>query len=273
MQNLMEGWADPRVVRTAQRQARLPRLPQLRVQSLELTPRVMLIGALVLTMLVSLVAFFSAQSARRKAAAVERQAADVGLLAPNLSGDVPIVVQRVQRSVVTMSCGDVFGSGFAIAEAKPPAGYQTAVVTSHAVVRDCIPPGGPRVNASRGFNQLTTTLAAWDDQTGLALVFVGGELPPLSWATKEGHDPDDGDLVVAVASPFGYEGTTAGTIVGVHDNAISSNAAVNPDNSGGPLVNRHGEVVGINVAGLHGLDRNNLAISIERVCERLIVCR
>lgn len=67
-----------------------------------------------------------------------------------------------------------------------------------------------------------------------------------------------GDWVIAVGGPFGLENTvTAGIIsatgrdtVGITDyeNFLQTDAAVNPGNSGGPLVNLHGEVVGINTA-------------------------
>lgn len=67
-----------------------------------------------------------------------------------------------------------------------------------------------------------------------------------------------GDWVIAVGGPFGLENTvTAGIIsatgrdaVGIADyeNFLQTDAAVNPGNSGGPLVNLRGEVVGINTA-------------------------
>ena len=66
-----------------------------------------------------------------------------------------------------------------------------------------------------------------------------------------------GDWVLAIGSPFGLERTVTAGIVsakgrvigaGPYDDFIQTDAAVNPGNSGGPLVNTRGEVIGINSA-------------------------
>ncbi len=66
-----------------------------------------------------------------------------------------------------------------------------------------------------------------------------------------------GDWVLAIGSPFGLEQTVTAGIVsakgraigaGPYDDFIQTDAAVNPGNSGGPLVNTGGEVIGINSA-------------------------
>ncbi|MGO8657002.1 S1C family serine protease, partial [Rhizobium ruizarguesonis] len=66
-----------------------------------------------------------------------------------------------------------------------------------------------------------------------------------------------GDWVMAIGNPFGFGGSvTVGIIsgrgrninAGPYDNFIQTDAAINKGNSGGPLFNMKGEVIGINTA-------------------------
>lgn len=98
-----------------------------------------------------------------------------------------------------------------------------------------------------------------DERTDLAVLRVdaeGAALPTLNYADTRGVEV--GDLVLAVGNPFGVGQTvttgiisaTARTDVGVSDYAffLQTDAAVNPGNSGGALVNTRGDLVGINTA-------------------------
>ena len=140
------------------------------------------------------------------------------------------------------------GSGFVVDAEKG------IVVTNNHVIADA---DEIEVNFSDG-SKLKAELVGTDTKTDIAVLKVDHKAKKLT-AVKFG-DSDKmriGDWVMAIGNPFGLGGTVTVGIIsarnrdinsGVYDDFIQTDAAINRGNSGGPLFNMEGEVIGINTA-------------------------
>ena len=138
------------------------------------------------------------------------------------------------------------GSGFLVDEA----GH---VVTNYHVIE-----GADEITVIlQDDTNLQAELIGWDDKTDLAVLRVenGESLPFVRWG--DSNEMRVGDWVLAIGNPFGLGGTvTAGIIsarardinAGPYDDFIQTDASINRGNSGGPMFNLDGEVIGVNTA-------------------------
>ncbi len=138
------------------------------------------------------------------------------------------------------------GSGFII----DPSGI---VVTNNHVISDA-----DEVNVIlNDGTKLKAEIIGRDQKTDLALLRVKPEKPLKSVQFGDSDKLRLGEWVIAIGNPFSLGGTVTAGIVsarnrdinsGPYDNYIQTDAAINRGNSGGPLFNLNGEVVGINTA-------------------------
>ncbi len=153
---------------------------------------------------------------------------------------VPGMQQR-QRQEPEEQVRQGMGSGFIISED----GY---ILTNHHVING-VDEVFVRLTDKREF---TAKVIGSDKRTDVALLKINGSNLPV---LKTGHSADikAGQWVLAIGSPFKLDNTvTAGIIsatardTGDYLPLIQTDVAVNPGNSGGPLINMNGEAIGIN---------------------------
>jgi len=129
--------------------------------------------------------------------------------------------------------------------------------------------------------QLPAEVVGTDPATDIALLRVAseGDLPTVAWGDSEALEI--GDWVVAIGNPFGLGGTVTAGIVsarsrninaGPYDDFIQTDAAINRGNSGGPLFDASGQVVGVNTA-IFSPSGGNIGIGFavpSSVAERIV---
>jgi S1-C subfamily serine protease len=203
---------------------------------------------------VSEVEAFPAQTqAQRPAPRTEQLTADEAINVRIYSQASPAVANIVTRTLEY----DVFyepvsvegaGSGFLF----DPRGY---VLTNFHVVR-----GAQRIEVTLGDRtRYSARFVGGDERNDVALIQIdagGRSLPVLTMGDSDALQV--GQYVLAIGNPFGFESTlTTGVVSALKrtvqtgpqtfiDGAVQTDAAINQGNSGGPLLNTRGEVIGIN---------------------------
>lgn len=140
------------------------------------------------------------------------------------------------------------GSGFIIEDS----GY---IVTNHHVIKDA-----DEINIKLSDNkELPAKVIGSDPRTDLALLKVDAKKPLPYVKFGDSNQSRVGDWIIAIGNPFGLGGTVTTGIVssksrdidmggGIVDDYIQTDAAINKGNSGGPMFNLKGEVIGVNTA-------------------------
>jgi len=156
--------------------------------------------------------------------------------------------------------GETIGTGFLISS-------DGKIVTALHVILS-LKSGGIRLSHGEIFESFS--VLAFDERRDLAIIKIPGfDLPSIELGNS--NDVSPGDQVLLIGNPKGLQGTiTAGIVSAIRDlpegfKVIQTDAAANPGNSGGPLFNLRGQVIGVLNFKLRGAENLNFALPINYV--------
>jgi putative serine protease PepD len=179
---------------------------------------------------------------------------------------------RVEPSVFTISTDAGLGSGWVVRSDVSG----SDLVTNFHVVADAVASGAQTVDVVQADRTLQGTVVRTDRIDDLAVVHVRERLVPLSPA---GSRPRLGTTVMVVGSPLGLGGTISiGLVSGFRSiegsDYVQFSAPISPGNSGGPVVDAQGHVIGV-ASGKYvgnGVEALGFAIPVSVACAELRVC-
>jgi S1-C subfamily serine protease len=186
------------------------------------------------------------------------------------------LVELVQKSTVTIYCefgseGEYeIGTGWAFdIETDREDEYPTALVTNHHVIENCLNGKGEVFVQALEGARFPAIIDNWDAENDLAVVATKLKLPPLELSP---NNPSPGYWVMALGTADGYEGSVAfGNVLNITDTEVLITAAISSGNSGGPLVDNEGKVIGTN-SWSATKEQYNGAMSLDAMCLGIMEC-
>lgn len=187
---------------------------------------------------------------------VEESQEELTLLKASAGEDFSGIIEDAISSVVTIRTDIGQGTGFIINKE----GY---IVTNAHVLE-----GGREIEAITSNQKIIQAIfIGYDTNFDIALLKIPGDYDALKLGDSD--DLQIGEKVIAIGNPLGLQfSVTEGIVSAIHREGINkveayiqTDAALNPGNSGGPLINKQGKVIGINNFKIG--DSENLGFALE----------
>ena len=172
---------------------------------------------------------------------IEHSQEEISLLKASVGEDFSGIIETAIKSVVTIRTDVGQGTGFIINNE----GY--IVTNAHVLV------GGTKVQAINSDQEIIgASFIGYDANLDIALLKISGNYESL--ALGDSNKVQVGERVIAIGNPLGLQfSVSQGIVSAIHREGpagfeayIQTDAALNSGNSGGPLINQEGEVIGIN---------------------------
>jgi len=180
------------------------------------------------------------------------------------SADFTEIIEREVKGVVTVKTDVSQGTGFLITDD----GY----IVSNAHIFS----GATDVNVHTYNNEVyTATPIGYNSEMDLYLLKISGNFNSLDLGDSD--DVKIGEKVLAIGNPLGLSFTATEGIISARDRQginglplyFQTDVSLNPGNSGGPLINKEGEVIGINNFKISGAESLGFALESNQVKETI----
>jgi tetratricopeptide (TPR) repeat protein len=192
-----------------------------------------------------------------------------GSLLPAYSQDLlPELVRRIKPSAVAIETFDAHGE-----KLSRGSGFFTdtdRVVTNRHVIEGAY---RAEVHSSNGNVYPVKGVLAVDAEGDIALLKIDAPAVAVRPLSLDRTSPQEGESIVVIGNPLGLEGSvTNGIVSAVRDiptfgRIIQITAPISPGSSGSPVVNMHGQVIGIATLQITGGQSVNFAIPSERISQ------
>lgn len=189
--------------------------------------------------------------------------------------DLVALSSTLTKSVVTVLCGESLGSGWSIdvslSSTNSSAGYRSYIVTNHHVIDEC--------KANRNIaivlanqSKVSAFVYSWNEANDVAGILTSTFVDPLEW---RGPAPQQGWWAGVIGSPLGFPGVlTTGILSSIDASKFvgTTTAPINHGNSGGPVFDRLGRVIGLATAKYVNSEGFGILQGTPLLCNKIITC-